>query len=1002
MNAPLLHASFAAALLFTTSICAQDKVRLTVRVVDAESGRPVEGYRTVTFDSPAVAGRADGAPDGQGTGDAQGVVVAEFKTGDANGYRRRLQIWHPDFVSVEKSWMYFPRSPSPRLEFPEEFTVKLERGVTIGGVVKDDAGHPLAGVQVIPLRHGYGQNAPPDSWPAWPDNYTAERATHSVHATTDAAGRWQMGQFPSAVNDVAFVFVRPDRSFVTIYTSTQRDPYSQFSGPVVPLSEFRARQAEVVLPPGQTVKGIVVRPDGKPLAGVTLSETHGRTPGIVARTVTGSNGRFTLPNRPAKEIVLRARAAGYALVATNVVVEPGLPELRLMLQPQRGIAGRVENGEGKPLVGARVALNAFGFLTPLEWDGTNTDAEGRFRWDAGPFEPTELYIVVTNGPTRKVTLRAGEPERVIVIRPEHAEFIRLTGTVVAADTKEPVKQFAVTSSGSDTYSFDFKADGSDGRIDLKLPLTAWRENHLPVGELQVVAAGFKPQPIGRVELREGDREFHVELKRGVSQMAGVVLQPDGQPAEGAKMELTRGFSSTFLYRAGEFQPPQRDAERFTTGADGKYSFPADHRNKSLVVAHSSGFTAVWPSNLLEAVSIQLQPWARVSGVAMESGRPLGNQSVTLRSPSGAWTAEGFAVGYGTTTDAEGRFSFERVPAGRYLLSRRLPVPPSRSGQMSIQYSHAQGLVVLAGESKEVTYGGKGRTITGLAQTDPPGLAVDWQWDINHLVPVPQSGKPAQPNLYDYASQETYTAALRRFQAGGKGGDSLASEARYQIQFESDGHFQITDVPPGKYELAINLTEPQQGRQAFSFPGSGKSLGTGRQTLVIPEGPVDQPVDMGTILVKVSANLARAKPLPPFEALTLDGKPLRVAELRGKHVLLVFWAAWCRASAEALPELEKVFAAHGGNPRLAMIGLSLDESPEVARAFADKRGLKWATAWLDEAGRLRLLDTYGVRGTPTILLLDPAGKIIARDVKLATLGATLGTALGPAQTPVRPR
>ena len=280
----------------------------------------------------------------------------------------------------------------------------------------------------------------------------------------------------------------------------------------------------------------------------------------------------------------------------------------------------------------------------------------------------------------------------------------------------------------------------------------------------------------------------------------------------------------------------------------------------------------------------------------------------------------------------------------------------------------------------------------MAQADPPGLAVNWQWDVNYLTPVGRVTKTSQPSFFDYASQDTYMAALRRFQAGGRG-DLVEAELRYQLQFDSDGRFQVTDVPPGKYELAINLTEPQSRQEPIMMLRAGKSIGSARQVLVVPEGPLEQPVDAGAILVKVTGNLPQAKPLPPFEALTLDGQPLRAVDLRGKHVALVFWAGWCRASAEAIPDLERIYGAFQGNPRFAMVGVSLDESPAAARSHADRLGLKWATGWLDEPGRLRLIETYGVKGTPTIFLLDPSGNIAARDLKPASLRVTLDKALG---------
>lgn len=985
MRNSLLRTVFATALFLAAGSLAQEQVEMTLRVVDAESGKPVTGFRALTFNTAAIAGVADGAPDGQWTGNAEGVAVVRFQAGDTNGYRRRLQVRHPDYVPVEKWWMHYARSATKGPEFPKEFTVKLERGVTIGGVVKNAAGQPLAGVRIFPLRATMNPNSPS---PLWPSSYTLDRATNAPHATTDATGRWQFSQFPGDIADAAFAFVRPDQSFIMVHTTEER--YSPRSGPVLPLGEFLRRQAEVIMPDGHTVSGRVASTDGKPLAGVVLSETVGRMPGVMARTVTGADGRFTLPHRPAKEIALVAHLPGHAWFATNVLVEPGLPELLLTLRPQQGISGRVVDGDNQPIVSARVGLNQYGQYTPIGWAGTNTDAAGRFRWEAAPFEPTDIYVVITNGPTRKLTLRAGEPERVIIIRREHQEFIRLTGTVVTADTKQPVKEFTVSSSGAETSTFSFKSEGREGRIDMQLPLTAWRAQMLPVGELQVLAEGYAPYPLGRFEFREGDREFHAELRRGSSALAGVILQPDGHPASGAKLELARGSSFTYLNKPGDFQPAGNASERFTTTDDGKYSFPTDQRNKSLVVVHATGFAAAWASNLIGQGTLQLEPWARVTGVAKESGKPLAKESVVLRTASN-FLRERFGISYYALTDAEGRFAFEKVPAGQYLMCRRLPTPAARSPHSSIQYSHAQPLTVRVGETKELAYGGQGRTVTGLAQSDPSDLAVNWEWDFNRLVPLRTGTQAAQPNYLDFVSQETYSAAMRRFQAVNNN-SGLASELGYQIQFESDGRFRITDVLPGNYELVVKLTEPQPGRQN-SFPGDGKPLGAGRRTVEIPAGPLDQLVDVGALTVKISASLPHAKPVPSFEALTLDGQPLRVADLRGRHVALVFWAGWCRASAEAAPDLEKIFTTFQGNPRFAMIGVSLDESSAVARTHADKLGLKWATGWLDEPGRLRLLDTYGVKGTPTIFLLDPSGKISARDLKPASLRAALEKALG---------
>lgn len=167
-----------------------------------------------------------------------------------------------------------------------------------------------------------------------------------------------------------------------------------------------------------------------------------------------------------------------ALLSTNIFVAPNLPEIQMVLRPEKGVGARVTDGEGNPIAGARVALKQYGTFTPFEWDGTETDSEGRFRWDAAPFEPTEMFILPTNGPIRKVTLRAGEPEPTIVIRAEQAELIRLTGTVMDAETEEPVQDFTVESAGAGAFKAGGRRlySGPDGAGPARIPFLILRKS----------------------------------------------------------------------------------------------------------------------------------------------------------------------------------------------------------------------------------------------------------------------------------------------------------------------------------------------------------------------------------------------------------------------------------------------------------------------------------------------------------------------------------------------
>lgn len=110
--------------------------------------------------------------------------------------------------------------------------------------------------------------------------------------------------------------------------------------------------------------------------------------------------------------------------------------------------------------------------------------------------------------------------------------------------------------------------------------------------------------------------------------------------------------------------------------------------------------------------------------------------------------------------------------------------------------------------------------------------------------------------------------------------------------------------------------------------------------------------------------------------TLDGRTLRSADLRGRPLVLEFWATWSAPSRAAMPVLSALQARHGGRG-LLVLGLSVDDEP-AARVleFARKRRLLFPVAMADEA----MLDHYGpVRSLPTTILIDRQGRIVRRIV-----------------------
>src|SRR5262249_39124238 len=110
------------------------------------------------------------------------------------------------------------------------------------------------------------------------------------------------------------------------------------------------------------------------------------------------------------------------------------------------------------------------------------------------------------------------------------------------------------------------------------------------------------------------------------------------------------------------------------------------------------------------------------------------------------------------------------------------------------------------------------------------------------------------------------------------------------------------------------------------------------------------------------------------------------------VLLAFWATWCPPCRAETPHLKAAFAAFGTHERLAMVGLSLDDTPDAARQYAAENGLGWAQGFLGLAPAQRVTTDPRVAGIPAIWLIGPDGKIVAKGLRGDAIKQALADAL----------
>lgn len=793
---------------------------LVVDVIDSKTHQPVAGAEVRPYISDNEHPVA--------TTDAKGQGTIRFSAGTTS-----MNLWVRKAGYASTVTVFGKQAP-----VPQQYTMPIERGMKVGGIVVDENGTPIASATVA-IWARLAQENSRDGRPH-PEVY-------DVSVKTDANGKWSSDVIPPESKSVALRLSDPD--FVS------DDLYGKSSSPS--LDELRSLSARSVMKKGIHVSGHVLDDNDQPVADAAVSlggRAFGHHP---PTTQSGPDGSFDLPHVAVGiHAPLIITAKNHAPWMDTLSVDGPRTDIKAIVAKPQPMLLRVVDQQGKPLANSRVFLQRWNGVDALWWDA-HTDADGRLTWVEAP--PNGATYDISHAGQIQVVyqpLNGGPQLQTVVLKPE----ITVKGSVVDQDTGRPIDHFKViagwTSRNSPINWNDNTRDpaikGTDGKFQFVENLD--RDGFA----VRIDADGYESAQSQVFHVGEANVSLDFHLKR-VGDLEGTLFTSDGKPLAGASVVMVTPGSQINIQGGkvgnGTFAPIEL--------SDGSGHFKMTRRAGKflLMVVSDEGFALLKPDELAKGGRIAVPPWGKIEGKAFIGSAPAAGHVIQVSGGIAEANQPKFLdpdfnrvrMEDEATADANGQFVLARVVPGRRTVGIQVAQAQAANGMTMIGWTQRATVEVEAGTTANVVLGGKGRPVIGRVIV-PPELAdqVDWysgSFEIITHLHLPARALPQDWKTMTQQQRAAWSEQDRKRPDVIEYEKEIANRRFYPVLVHPDGTFRVDDVAAGQYDLQIHPQSPprKDGR------ASAKRVSASLEFTVpeMPGGRSDQPLDIGNVVLKAN-------------------------------------------------------------------------------------------------------------------------------------------------------